>query len=376
GRRTGRLGAQRSFYGARAVTRTAGELGLTDDELLEHSAGAGASRQAGDAQTHEKWGAGRIAAAQFFGNQHDILREGEKRTMAGRLGVSLEELQAMGYRLGHGALTPGMADTFNEMLSAQGRSQRVAAGDSASWVFDRNYDLAFLETTRGVTTSEVDSARVRKGREHTEGDHFRIGDSARVGDEYVEGDVLQRGDRTELGDFHREQDYREVTDLDGHRVEYRDTRTGDVMAGHRERVLTETTGDPLAGVSTVQRSPITQFELFRQNRSGVVSDDFDNRHTFHAGVTHEGSLTTGNIDRWWGRDAATFYSIGDKSLDEAMGLMGKITLGGRLAPPGGGRFFGGSRSPAPIGSVPSDVPSFSPINLPIRGGLPPGLGQP
>ncbi|MDF1556426.1 MAG: conjugal transfer protein TraG N-terminal domain-containing protein, partial [Deferrisomatales bacterium] len=43
GRRTGRLGAQRSFYGARAVTRTAGELGLTDDELLEHSTGTGAA---------------------------------------------------------------------------------------------------------------------------------------------------------------------------------------------------------------------------------------------------------------------------------------------------------------------------------------------
>ncbi|MDF1556530.1 MAG: hypothetical protein P1P84_25965, partial [Deferrisomatales bacterium] len=152
--------------------------------------------------------------------------------------------------------------------------------------------------------------------------------------------------------------------------------TGDVMAGHRERVLTETTGDPSAGVTTVQRTPITEFELFRQSRSGAVSDDFDNRHTFHAGVTHEGSLTTGNIDRWWGRDIATGVSIGDKSLEEALGLMGKITLGGRLAPQGGGRFFGGSRSPAPIGSPPPDVPSFSPIDLPIRGGLPPGLGPP
>lgn len=376
GRRTGRLSAQRAFHGARTLTRTAGELGLTDDELVERSAGAGAARQAGDALTHRKWGAERIAAAQLFGNQQNILQEGEKRAMADRLGVPLEELQAMGYRLGHGALTPEMADTFNEMLGAQGRGQRVAAGESASWVLDRNYDLAFLETTRGVTTSEVDAARTRKGSDHVEGDHFRIGDSARVGDEYVKGDVFQKGDRTEIGDFHREQGYREVTDLDGHRVEYRHPRTGDVMAGHRERVLTETTGDPLAGVTMVQRTPITQFELFRQSRFGAVSEDFDNRHTLHAGVTTEGSLTTGNIDRWWGRDAAVGFSLAGKSVDEVANFLGKI---GNLRMPlrgARGTFLRSPFSPAPLGTMSGGAAPLDAPGLSIRSGLPPSVEGP
>jgi hypothetical protein len=158
--------------------------------------------------------------------------------------------------------------------------------------------------------------------------------------------------------------------MDGHRVEYRHPGTGGVMAGHRERVLTETTGDPLAGVTTVQRTPITEFELFRQSRSGAVSDDFDNRHTFHAGVTHEGSLTTGNIDSWWGRDAATAFSVAGKSIDEVANFLGKI---GNLRMPlrgAHGTLSKNPLSPAPLGGMAPGTPVVNATELSIRSGLP------
>lgn len=350
GEAAGRIKAQEAFYGAVTVRDVAKELSLSDDELIKKSAEVNAARRGGDAMTMKKWQPEQIAAARAFENQHEILREDKKQEIAHNLGVSVETLQRMGYRMYHGGLTEDMATNINFQLWASGKKQQVEAGQTANIVFGPDYKLAFVDTSSGIQVSKSDTATIREGKTERKGDNVDLGDWYRNQDVLEattekghvvihrdpktgtgmaatlrKGADLREGDSIHRGDTLRDEDLTEKTDWRGHVVEHRQRGKEEVVSSQTNRGLVEDVATPFGQMHRLKMVDGTP--VWESLEGGRYRSDHVDSLAIDMGIYLTGSVSTATIRDVFGEDAAVGGAIFTKSAEE---VLGRFDLGSKF----------------------------------------------